>query len=108
MRRTLVVALLALLVLGLASPAFAQKIPAGTRDPFEPLVTEDTTGATGVAGVAGTTDTDPTNGVDNDVSSGGLSNTGADPSPWLAVAYLLIAFGVSAVVWARVRAPVTH
>jgi hypothetical protein len=106
MRRSLAVAVLALLLLGLASPAFAQKIPEGTRDPFEPLLTSDTSGATGAA-VSGT-NVDPTNGVDNDFSSGGLSNTGADTSPWLAIAYLLIAVGSCAVVWARVRAPATR
>ena len=107
MRRILLVTLIALFTLALAGPALAQDIPQGARDPFEPLLVQDSSGATGAA-ISGTSPGTTTSGAPNTGISGGLSNTGADTSPWIAAAYLLITFGAAGVVWARVRAPLTR
>ena len=82
-----------------AAPAFAQEL----RDPFEPLVQEGTT--TGTSAVEGTTVGGPVTGTVSQPTSDALPNTGGDISPWLAAAYGLVALGVAAVVWGRVRAP---
>jgi hypothetical protein len=92
----------ALTVGALASPAAAHE------DPFDPNsdgneapTTQDDTGAT-------TTDPD-TDGVD-DTTTGqtteSLPDTGADPAPWLVLAYALIAVGAGALLVVYVRRPI--
>jgi hypothetical protein len=90
MRRVTAYLLLALVaVLALAAPAAAQ-----LRDPFDPLVTEGST-TEGTTEGTGTTDgpevqPQPATEVD--------ANTGGDPSPFLVIAYGLLAVGVGAVI----------
>lgn len=87
----------ALLVMILAAPAFAQ------RDPFDPLVTKDSSSqvddtgnsAGGPSGPNEDTNVQPSN------ESGALPATGSNIDGWLAAAYLLVAFGAGAVVVAK-------
>ena len=82
-----------------ATPALAQ------RDPFEPLIDPNasTVGTGGTTTDPGTSDPattfEPVNGSEV------LANTGSDVSPWLAIAYSLIALGAGAVVIARMYQP---
>lgn len=98
MRKLLVVlSASAFVALAFAAPAAAQ------RDPFDPLIEEGGT-TTGVSSGTGT-GVAPAPAVP--VSGDGLANTGADPSPWLALAYVLIGAGAAAVAMSGVlRKPV--
>ncbi|HWL64846.1 MAG TPA: hypothetical protein VNP73_02635 [Actinomycetota bacterium] len=97
MRRTLAALILALLVLGLgAAPALAQ------RDPFEPAINEE--------GEVQPEDEDedeeePAEDEDEDEDEGTagdeLADTGASVEPMLVLAYALLAFGIAAVIVAR-------
>lgn len=83
----------------LAAPAMAQ------RDPFDPVIDPNaapvvTTGTT----TTGTTTTTTTTGSSN-VGSDALANTGADVTPWLAIAYGLVAMGAGAIVIGRLYQP---
>jgi hypothetical protein len=82
----------------LAVPALAQ------RDPFDPLVTQSsgdtTTTAPDTSG--STNDSEPTDPAVDDSS---LAATGSTPTPWFAIAYVLIAVGAGLVVMGRVGAP---
>lgn len=99
MRRAWVIATLALMLLAvLAAPAAAQK------DPFHPVVdpgaaTTTGTGTTGTGTTAGSVVTGTTG-----VGSEGLANTGSDVTPWLVIAYGLVAVGAAFVVMGRLRA----
>jgi hypothetical protein len=93
-------ALLALVLTSLvliAAPAFAQ------RDPFHPVI--DPNAAPVVTTGTTTTDTAPTTTVPPSVGSDALANTGADLTPWLAIAYGLLVMGAGAVVIARMYQP---
>jgi hypothetical protein len=98
MRRVTVCLLVALTaVLALAAPAAAQ-----LRDPFDPLVTEGsttegTTDGTGTTGGGPVVQPQPATEVD--------ANTGGDPSPFLVIAYGLLALGVGAVVISKTLGP---
>ncbi|MGH2693817.1 MAG: hypothetical protein ACRDJJ_03270 [Actinomycetota bacterium] len=98
MRRVTVCLLVALAaVLALAAPAAAQ-----LRDPFDPLVTEGegtTGGAAEDTTQGGGTEVQPQPATEVD------ANTGGDPSPFLVVAYGLLALGVGAVVISRTLGP---
>lgn len=100
MGKLTLVALLAFTCLALAAgPAFAQ------RDPFDPLIdpnaATDSGGGTTTGGqtTGGSTVFQPTDGSDV------LADTGSDPSPWMAIAYALIAIGTGALVIARMHQP---
>jgi hypothetical protein len=74
----------------------------GVRDPFLPLIAppgqEDGT-------VAQPGDpTDPTVSVEP-APTEPLPTTGSSPAPWLAIAYVLVAFGTGAIVLSRVLGP---
>jgi len=98
MRRASVFLLITLVaLLALAAPAAAQ-----LRDPFEPLVTEGegTTGTTeGTGTTGGGTEVQPQPATEVD------ANTGGDPSPFLIIAYGLLAIGVGAVIVSRTLGP---
>lgn len=99
MRKTLIGLIVATFLVLLAVPAFAQ-----ARDPFQPLVTQDTTGTT--TDTTGDTTTDTTQDpVFQENGSDGLPNTGSDPSVWLVAAYGLVALGIAAIVLARISHP---
>jgi hypothetical protein len=99
MRRVTVCLLVALTaVLAFAAPAAAQ-----LRDPFDPLVTEGegttegTTEGTGTTGGGPVVQPQPATEVD--------ANTGGDPSPFLVIAYGLLALGAGAVVISKTLGP---
>ncbi len=104
MRRSLVAAMVVTVIAFSAAPAFAHEL--GRRDPFEPLIKEET-GATGpvVIGTDGTVDTGTTTVVDTSGVTDGIADTGADPQPWLVAAFVLITVGAGSIVWARLRDP---
>jgi hypothetical protein len=83
-----------------AAPAFAQ------RDPFEPLVTENTSSTVDDTGnpVGGSPNEDSNVSQPTD-DSGALPTTGSDIDGWLAAAYLLVAAGAAAVVVAKTHSP---
>jgi hypothetical protein len=90
--RTTVCLLVALFaVLALVAPAAAQ-----LRDPFEPLVTEGST-TEGTTGGTGTTDGGGTE-VQPQPATEVDANTGGDPSPFLVIAYGLLALGAGALI----------
>jgi hypothetical protein len=108
MKRILVLLSTAIVVLGAASPALAQ------RDPFDP---QEGSGAqeepsdSGDEGAADDPTVQPDDEEDADVSpnrSEQLANTGADPQPWLVVAYGLLAAGAAALFVSRVYSPLAH
>jgi hypothetical protein len=130
MRRVFVFAVVLVLGALLAAPAFGQ-----TRDPFEPQEggsqqQEDTGGDTASqddpfepSGEDGTTEPDPTaeptaapttapdpaEDPPTEVGSGStLSNTGADVSTWSGIAYVLLAFGATALLAGKMFAPAIH
>jgi hypothetical protein len=100
MRKSASWVLIAVVVLlALAVPAAAQ-----VRDPFDPIVgeEEETTG--------GATETQPaTQGGETEVRPQPVTevspNTGGDPSPFLIVAYGLLAVGVGAIVLSKTLGP---
>lgn len=97
MRKLLLMATLACaLTIAAAAPAMAQ------RDPFEPLV-DPNAGTTGTTTDSGTTGAEPDPFQEN--GSDGLPNTGGDPSPWLVIAYGLVALGAGALVLAKISRP---
>jgi hypothetical protein len=102
MRRAFVLSVCAAaLLVAAASPALAQK------DPFDPLVTEDTTGATDTTAPTETDITvDPGDGADPaPPADEPMPDTGTDPSRWLAIAWLAIAAGAGLVMLARILRP---
>jgi hypothetical protein len=99
MRRVTVCLLVALVaVLALAAPAAAQ-----LRDPFDPLVTEGST-TEGTTGGTGTT-TGGGQEVQPQPATEVDANTGGDPSPFLVIAYGLLAVGVGAVIVSKTLGP---
>jgi hypothetical protein len=86
-----------LLVMIAAAPAFAQ------RDPFEPLVTKDTSSSVDNTGNSSgsTNNNQDSNENQPSTDSGALPTTGSDIDGWLAAAYLLVAAGAAAVVVAK-------
>ena len=94
-----------------AAPAHAR--PSDLRDPFRPLLSNETDGAPSGGDPTGTdpagedpTGDDPTGGVDPDpVPPDGLPTTGSDTTEWLAGAYALIAVGAGLVMLDRVARP---
>ena len=99
MRRAVVtLAAAALLVMIAAAPAFAQ------RDPFDPLVTQNSGSAVDDTGnsVGGSSNNAPdSNDSQPSNDPGALPTTGSDIDGWLAAAYLLVAAGAAAIVVAR-------
>lgn len=94
-----VVGLLVMLCLGLAAaPALAQK------DPFDPVIDPNAASTGSTTGTISTTPGDSTV-VQPAVGSEGLANTGADVTPWLAVAYGLVVLGGGVLVLARMYQP---
>jgi hypothetical protein len=92
---TMLVSLAFVVVTLLAAPALAQ------RDPFDPVIdpnppttTTDGTTSSGEGPVV-----QPVPGTDV------MANTGSDPSPWLAIAYALVAVGAGAIVIAKLHQP---
>jgi hypothetical protein len=80
----------------LAAPALAQ------RDPFDPLVTEntgDTTTAPESSGDTNDAETDPV------VEDSSLAATGSNSTAWFAIAYVLIAVGAGLVIMGRIGSP---
>ncbi len=97
MRRAAVALLcVAVTLISLAPSAFAHQ--AGLRDPFEPLVDPQ---APGTTTATTTTDTVDATTTTVDTTEEGLPTTGGDPFSWLAVAYVLVAGGASALAMAR-------
>jgi len=102
MRRAVVtLAATALLVMIAAAPAFAQ------RDPFEPLVTENTSSNVDDTGnpVGGAPNNEDSNVSQPSNETGALPTTGSNIDGWLAAAYLLVAAGAAAVVVAKTNSP---
>ena len=102
--RRLLLAVAAVMVLGIAAagPALAQ-----ARDPFEPLVSNETsvsddTGANATSDDQGAADDDSTQGAP---SESALPNTGGGLTGWIGVAYVLVAVGGGFMVLGRVLAP---
>src|SRR5438874_13770396 len=95
MRRVAVAALVGAAVLALAAPAWAG-VHRTLRDPFQPLVTQ----ASGGGGTGGTTTSTPAPAPSAPAvtTPGTLATTGTDPSPWLALAYVLVAAGAGGIV----------
>ena len=87
-------AVLAILLIGLAESAAAQ------RDPFEPVI--DTSVSTG-GGANDPAEVDPEPAIVT--RSGGMADTGAATDQWLGAAYALIAMGGGIVVLTRLVAP---
>jgi len=87
----------------LLAPAPAASAQDGRRDPFRPLVTEDSGGNLPVG--TPQTDTGTTGTVDTSNTTEGTPNTGIPASNWAGLAYLLIILGSAAVVLARLRRP---
>lgn len=103
MRKLVVVGLLAMLCLGLAAaPALAHAN--AQKDPFHPVIDPNAT-VTGSTTPTTSTTTGGATVVQPAVGSEGLANTGADVTPWLAVAYGLLVLGGAAVVLARMYQP---
>jgi hypothetical protein len=103
MRRAFVLSVCAAaLLVAAASPALAQK------DPFDPLVTEDT-GATDTTAPTDPTEpdvtVDPGDGAPAPPADEPMPDTGTDPSRWLAIAWLAIAAGAGLVMLARILRP---
>ena len=100
MRKLIVIAsLVGAGLIAAATPALAQ------RDPFAPVIDPNAaTTTTTTTTTTGSTDTAPF-GDQTSVDSGALSNTGSDASPWLVVAYGLLALGGTTVMLARLHAP---
>ncbi len=92
-------ALVLVALVGLAAPAHAQ------RDPFDPVI--DPNAATTTTGDTTATTTgavgDPT--VPGSIGSERLADTGADVTPFLAVAFALLALGGIALALARLHGP---
>jgi len=90
-----------LLSLVTAAPSLAQ-----LRDPFDPLVTEDTaaSGGNGTTGATGDPSDPEATAPPAPETAEGLPTTGGDPTPWLTSAYVLLACGAAAVVLARLGA----
>jgi hypothetical protein len=91
-------ALASIVALVSAAPTFAQ-----ARDPFDPLVTQSSSGGTSGGG-SGSVDVAP----QGDVAPAGqeaLPATGADTSVWLGIAYVLVALGVGTIALSKVYAP---
>lgn len=98
MKRTLVVSALVLFVLGsTASVAMAQG-----RDPFDPVVDPNPVVDPG----SGEVQPQPQPPFDAN-GSDASPNTGVDPSPYLMIAYTLIAAGAGALVLGKLRAPIS-
>lgn len=97
-RLLLAVAVAAVLVVVLPAGAVAQ------RDPFDPLVDPDAATA-GAGGTITTTTTTAGDAAPGPAGGGGdadgLPNTGSDATPWLVLAYALVAGGAGAVVLSR-------
>ena len=103
MRRAafLLTSVLFLIVIG-ATVAGAQ-----VRDPFQPLVTSD--GSPVQRGDAANRDPFPPNPVPGPDNPGDrdLPFTGSDPSGWVVLSYGLIAAGVTTILVARARRPIS-
>ena len=112
MRKVFVLFATAMVVLVAAAPAFAQ------RDPFAPQEGsgsteepsgDDDSGSTGDPTVQPDDDTDAA--TDDETSpnqSDQLANTGANPEPWLVIAYALFAAGAAALFVSKVYSPIAH
>lgn len=103
LRRALVLAV-CLAAVGAASPAAAHPVP-GLRDPFDPALTllsqtGTVTAEDGTQPLVTEVDVAPAG------PSRGLPETGASFDAWILIAYLLVASGGAAVLWARARRPV--
>jgi hypothetical protein len=102
--RRIAAGMICLAVLTLAaSPAWAQK------DPFDPLITEESTTTQPSDGTA-TTDTTDTTDTTTTVDSVApadepMPTTGTDPSSWVGLAVLAIALGGGLLVLVRVLDP---
>jgi LPXTG-motif cell wall-anchored protein len=90
-----------LLVMIVAAPAFAQ------RDPFDPLVTKDSSSNVDATGnpVSGSPNNEDSNKIQPSNDSGALPTTGSDIDGWLAAAFLLVAVGAGAVAVAKTNSP---
>jgi hypothetical protein len=101
MRKTIAVGLAGLSVVILtASPALALK------DPFDPLVTPDST--TGEVDGSTTTVDAPAASTNENPFSENMPTTGAATASWLVLAYVLLVVGAAALAlaWTRRPAPV--
>ncbi len=107
MRKLLVVIAALGLVFVPVSSAAAQTT--GLRDPFDPLLSVDAGGETATGTTAGTgTDVDDPTVPDDSVApptDDELPTTGADPTNWLAAAYILVALGGGLVASAKLLRP---
>ena len=99
-----------LLVLGivLATAAPVHAAPSNLRDPFRPLLTQETdddttAGDPTTTGDPTTDTTDPTAVDDPNTppADDGLPTTGSETTNWLAAAYLLLAVGALLIVFGR-------
>jgi hypothetical protein len=90
-----------LCVVVLIGLVFAAPAAAQLRDPFEPLVEEGATAGTTTGETTGGTTT-----VQPGPATEAEPTTGADPSPYLMVAYALVAIGAGAIVIAKTLQPV--
>ena len=97
MRALFVVLAAVFLTLGSIAPVQAQ------RDPFEPLVGE----GSGAAEQEQPAAEEPAPEIQPQTGPT-VANTGADSTPWLALAYALIAIGVGLVLLARLTRPLTE
>lgn len=97
----LCLALASIVALVSAAPAFAQ-----ARDPFDPLVTQGSSGGSSGGG-GGTSEPDDAAPQGNvaPAPQEALPATGADTSVWLGLAYVLVALGVGALALSKVYAP---
>ena len=94
------IALLTLVAMALAGPAAAQK------DPFHPLIDPNAAGSGSVPSTdAGGSATGGSTTGQPPVGSDSLANTGMDVSPWLAIAYGLLAIGGGTLVLVRMYRP---
>ena len=106
--------MLSVMVLGLVlvPVASANAAPSGLRDPFDPVLTVDTTDGTTTDGTPTTDDgaTDPTTTTDPAPApdDDGLPTTGGDTKSWLAMAYVLVALGSGVLAAARFARPATR
>ena len=109
MKRILILLAAAMVVLGAASPALAQ------RDPFDPQEgsgsQEEPSGDEEGSADDPTVQPDDNTDADTDDEtspnqSEQLANTGANPEPWLVIAYALFAAGAAALFVSKVYSPV--
>lgn len=102
--RRLLLAVAAVMVLGIAAagPAVAQ-----ARDPFEPLVSNETSSSTDTSTAANSDDQGASDETSTQPapSESTLPNTGGGVTGWIGVAYVLVAVGGGFLVLGRVLGP---